>query len=110
MSRTTLLSIVAAAGLMILTGCAPAPSAAHPPEPAPCTDSVYVSLKRQHPDSLSERAWQRLQALDRECAAARAQTTHARDGGMMGMGHGGGWGLLGLATIVVMVVMMSALR
>lgn len=110
MSRTTFWSVLATGAIIALGACAPAPKPAHAPEPAACADSLYVSLRRQHPDSLSERAWQRLLALDRECAAARIQTMSMHDGGMMGMRHGGGWGLLGLATIAVMVVMMSALR
>ena len=78
----------------------------------PCGDSLYLQLKRTHPDSLSERAWQRLQSLERDCAAARTQA-HAETSGMMGMGHGRGgrWMGMGLVAVVLMAaIMMTALR
>jgi len=105
--------VPATASIATLSACAP-PTPAHIPEPVPCADSLYVALKRQPPDSLSEREWQRLQALDRDCAAARAAPhgTHEQNSGTMGMGRGhggGGWRMLGLAAIAVMVVTMSTL-
>lgn len=113
MSRSTrfLFLATAAVGILSLSACAPPPPTGHAPEPSPCTDSLYVSLKRQHPDSLSERAWQRLEALDRECATARTQAAHADQGGMMAGGMHGGrkWGLLGMVTVAAMLAMMSAI-
>jgi hypothetical protein len=104
--------VLGMAGIAAVSACAP-PTAAHVPEPVACADSQYVALKREPPDSLSEREWQRLQALDRDCATARsaAQGTHDQSAGMMGMGrgHGGGWRMLGLVAIAVMVVTMSTL-
>lgn len=96
----------------LVTACAtPATRSGHVQEPAPCIDSVYAQLKRQHPDSLSERAWQRLQSLDRDCATARLQS-HGETSGMMGMGHGrgGAWMGLGVVTVIVMAAMMAAIR
>ncbi len=98
----------------LLAGCAtPASRTAHAPEPAACTDSVYVRLARQHPDSLSERAWQRLQSLDSACASARTHTANdARGMGMMGMGHGQSraWAILVPLVVAGMAIMMVALR
>lgn len=99
-------------GAAFVAACAtPATRSGHVQAPAPCVDSVYVQLKREHPDSLSERAWQRLQSLDRDCAGARAQS-HEETSGMMGMSHGrsGAWMGLGIVTVIVMAVMMTAIR
>ena len=98
--------------LLSLGGCAA--RQAHVQEPTPCTDSLYVQLKRQHPDSLSERAWARLQGLEQACTVARAQHKSGMSGmsGMMGMGSRRG----ALSMVVVMavgvgmVLMMAALR
>ena len=95
---------------LVLSGCAPAASrAVHAAQPAACTDSIYVHLSRQHPDSLSERSWQRLQSLDSACARARAAApTDPHGTGMMGMGTGSGkvWTLLAPIVVVGMAVMM----
>ena len=84
--------------------------ATHPapvPEPAPCADSSDIQLRQQHPDSLSARAWQRFQTLDRDCAAARAQASRETNG-MMGMWHGGGHLMgVGIATVVMAAMMIS---
>lgn len=95
---------------VLFTGCAaPTSRMAHAPQPAACTDSIYVQLSRQPPDSLSERAWQRLQALDSGCARARAEApkdTHGMP--MMGMGGGSGkvWMILTPIIVAGMAVMM----
>jgi len=109
-------SLPRTAGLVALVGaitaCAPSTRHASVPQPAPCADSLYVQLKGQHPDSLSERAWQRLQSLERDCAATRTQV-HAETSSMMGMGHGrdGRWMGMGLVAVVLMAaIMMTALR
>ena len=95
--------------LALVTACAPPMRQVSAPQPAPCDDSLYIQLKRAHPDSLSERAWQRLQSLDRDCAAARTQA-HAETSGMMGMGHGlGGRRMgMGIVAVVLMAIMMTA--
>lgn len=108
MSRTA--TILVAAAALALSACAPAAKAPQAPVPAPCADSLYAALKRQHPDSLSERAWQRLQMLDLDCAESRAPAAPAPDTHMMGMGSGGGWRLLGVTTIAVMALMMAIVR
>lgn len=99
---------------LLLVSCATAaPSRSHVPEPAACSDSLYVQLSRQHPDSLSERSWQRLQSLERACATARAQTSSETGGmGMMGMDHGGRglWTGAGMLVIVGMAITMFARR
>ena len=104
-------AVVLIALIGAITACAPSTRHASVPQPTPCADSLYVRLKGQHPDSLSERAWQRLQSLERDCAAARSQT-HAETSSMMGMGHGrvGRWMGMGLVAVVLMAIMMTALR
>lgn len=72
--------------------------------PVACADSSYLQLRQQHPDSLSARAWQRLQTLDRECAAARVQAPRDANG-MMGMWHGALMG--GIATVVMVAMVIS---
>ena len=93
-----------------IAACAP-PMGQVSVRPEPCGDSLYVQLKRTHPDSLSERAWQRLQSLDRDCAAARAAEQMGTSV-MMGMGHGRDWRWMGmgLVAVVLMAIMMTALR
>ena len=104
-----------AAVAMLLVSCATIPTPqSHAMAPVACSDSVYVQLSRQHPDSLSERSWQRLQSLERACAAARAQTpTEESSGmGMMGMDHGGRglWTGVGMLFVVGMAITMFARR
>ena len=93
-----------------ITACAP-PMRQVSIHPEPCGDSLYVQLKRTHPDSLSERAWQRLQSLDRDCAATRT-AEQMETSGMMGMGHArdGRWMGMGLVALALMAIMMTALR
>lgn len=105
------------ATVSVLAACATtAPHTASAPQPAACSDSLYVRLNHQQPDSLSERSWQRLQSLDSACVRARAHADYeARGtgmGGMMGMGHGDGrvWTILMPLVIAGMVVAMLALR
>ncbi len=104
--------------IVILTGlvaasvaCVPPSHNVSAPQSSPCDDSLYVRLKGQNPDSLSERSWQRLQSLDRDCAATRAPVP-VEAGGMMGMGHGRGgrWTGVGIVAALLMVIMMTALR
>ena len=95
---------------LVLSGCAPAASrAVHAAQPSACSDSIYVHLSRQHPDSLSERSWQRLQSLDSACARARAAAPADPHGTeMMGMGGSGKvWTLLAPIVVVGMAVMMA---
>lgn len=70
--------------LLVLNACAASP----PPEQtapasAACQNPVYVDLSTQHPDSLSDRAWERLQRLSAECSAeqAEAERVARRSGG-----------------------------
>lgn len=83
-------------------------------QPSPCTDSLYLELKREHPDSLSEREWQRLQSLDQACAATRTRAARTDASGQMGgmMGAGRGVFLMGAVMVVgiVMALAMGALR
>lgn len=115
-SRTTLSALAAT---ILLSGCGLSTSrSGHGPEPAACADSVYVQLGRQHPDSLSERAWQRLQNLDSACVRAREQMAgEMQPSGMMGtgmmdMGHGQGraWTILAPLLLLSMAAMMVILR
>ena len=96
--------------LALVASCAtPATRAVRVAEPAPCADSTYVQLKRQHPDSLSDRSWQRLQSLDRAGAAARAESSLAATNGTTGAGNSGGH-LMWVGAVVMMVAMMVAMR
>ena len=94
---------------LVFTACAtPATRRAHVTEPSPCADSTYVQLKRTHPDSLSDRAWQRLQSLERACVTSHAQSP-GETGRTMGTGHvGAHWFGIGIGT-VLMVAMMFAM-
>lgn len=98
---------------LLLAGCATSsPPRARVPEPAACADSLYVQLARQHPDSLSERAWRRFQSLESACVRERAQApAETRATGMMEMGHGqsGAWTILAPLIVAGMAVMMVAL-
>jgi hypothetical protein len=98
--------------LALVMACATPMQQASMRQPAPCEDSLYVQLKRTHPDSLSERAWQRLQSFDRDCAAARAQAQTEASGMAMGMGHGRGgrWMGMGIVGVVLMVALMTAVH
>ena len=105
---------VLAAFVLLLVSCATTATSRSPvPEPAACSDSVYAQLSHQHPDSLSERSWQRLQSLERACVAARAQTpSETGRMGMMGMAHGDGalWTGVGMLVVVAMAITMFARR
>lgn len=94
-SRLTLPILLAL--FLALSGCAA--RQAHLQEPAACSDSLYVQLQRQHPDSLSARAWERLQTLEQTCAAARAKRNGDMSG-MMGMGSGRSMLWMGLVMVV----------
>jgi hypothetical protein len=79
--------------------------------PARCTDSTYVQLTQQHPDSLSERSWQQLQSLGRECGIAQA---YERDSSAGGSGHSGardhgvgiGAGIMSVIMVAMMITML----
>ena len=96
--------------LALVASCAtPATRAVRVAEPVPCADSTSVQLKRQHPDSLSDRSWQRLQSLDRACAAARAESSLGARSGTTGAGNSGGH-LMWVGAVVMMVAMVVAMR
>ena len=60
--------------LLFLGACASAPvPGSTVPEPEACRELVYLELKAEHPDSLSDRAWERLRQLDAECRADRSR-------------------------------------
>ncbi len=66
-----------------------------------------MELRAQHPDSLSERAWERLQKLEDDCERER----RARPLPEATTGHHGGWRgwaplmmVLGTAMMVMMVL------
>jgi hypothetical protein len=100
-----------AAGVLsvaFLIGCATAGTGtASVPAPAPCADALYADLRAQPPDSLSEREWQRLQALDRECAAARAEAPRTIAAQTDAQHHRVWWMASGLVMVGVMVLMMG---
>lgn len=100
-------------GVALLIACAPvATRQARLLEPVACTDSTYLQLRRQHPDSLSERAAERLRMLDRDCTIARRQAIAEQRGvtdTRRGTGHwmGGAVGILMVALMVAMVIAMA---
>lgn len=112
-SRKGRRAIVMIASGLLLAGCArPSGSATPRPEPVACSDSLYVRLSAQHPDSLSEREWQRLQSLDSACAQSRHQAgTGGHTAGMMGMegGRGGAWLVLAPVLVGAMAAVMIVL-
>lgn len=62
--------------------CAAPPPGTEPrPRSTACADSLYAELSREHPDSLSERAWQRLQQLEDACSA---ETTRSNPDAVVG--------------------------
>lgn len=85
--------ILLVALLVVLGSCAAPPPPNRPaPEPPSCRDPVYLELRAQHPDSLSDRAWDRLQELDAECRSQLAE--QPADNATLGPGadhHLGGW-------------------
>lgn len=92
--------------LALLGACAaPGKRAGYAPEPVPCVDPVYIELKAESPDSLSEREWQRLRELDHACAAARADGSRSADDWMGGSHHGHWWMGAGLVMTAMMVAM-----
>lgn len=103
----------AVAGVALLAACA---TQATSPETQPsvaaastaCTDSSYARLQSLHPDSLSERQWQRLQTLDRQCTGARVQARHDSHGATDPW-HGGHMMGAGIIGSVIMLAMMIAM-
>jgi hypothetical protein len=103
--RQRLLHAAAGFTIVLLAACtALTTSATRPAAPAPCMDSTYLQLRQQHPDSLSERSWQRLQSLERECANARSMSQTSMSAA--NHGHGGLW--KGIGAGVVMIAMALA--
>lgn len=66
--------------LLVAAGCtAPQPERRPEPRPTACSDSVYLKLTGEHPDSLSDRAWERLQQLEAACERDRSRVDVTRD-------------------------------
>ena len=98
------LTVAAVALSLAVAGCASAtPRQSIEPEPVSCTSSSLMELRAEHPDSLSERGWQQLQALERECRLAR--TAAAREDGSWTTDHHTLWMGSGLAMALMMLVM-----
>lgn len=108
--RMRSLAIIAVLAVAAVSACVTPGAQWRATTPAPCADSTYLELKTQHPDSLSEREWQRFQNLDNACAEARVRARDDSAGhadGWMGMNRGGM--ALGVMT-ALMIVMMFAMR
>ncbi|HSL70894.1 MAG TPA: hypothetical protein VK864_11675 [Longimicrobiales bacterium] len=92
--------VVAIGGLMV-AGCAPHYTVRE--QQPPCSDPLYIQLKVQPPDSLSEREWIRLQELEHACVSARAASEPDRDPYQRTAVHGTRWmiglGVLGVAAM-----------
>jgi hypothetical protein len=61
--------------VLLLGACAPAMQAG----PSPCTDPVYQGLRAQPVDQLSEREYERLREMERNCTAWTLATEMDRD-------------------------------
>lgn len=106
--RKATLRAAAVLALALLAGCASSGTrGTYASEPVVCADSVYVRLRAQPPDSLSEREWERFRMLDRECTAARVEAARAVDVQAGTHRHGGWWMASGLIMAVMMVAMWS---
>jgi hypothetical protein len=80
MLRTQLLPVLALA--LFVGACTPPAAPRQPaPEPDPCLEPVYLELRSEHPDSLSDRAWERLRQLEAGCRAERDRPLQATTGG-----------------------------
>lgn len=103
--RATILAAVALS--LVAAACASAtPRQTVEPEPGSCADPSLVELRAEPADSLSEREWQRLQSLERNCGLARAEAareTRGRTGD-----HHGWWIGSGLAMALMMVAMWTS--
>lgn len=97
--------LVAVALSLAVAGCASVPRQTAEPEPVACTDASLVALRAVHPDSLSERGWQQLQNLERECSLAREAA--AREGQGWSDGHHAWWMASGLGMGLMMLLMWS---
>ncbi|HEY0673240.1 MAG TPA: hypothetical protein VGD27_13260 [Longimicrobiales bacterium] len=102
--KWSLLSATLAA--VIVAACAASAGRRTASLPVPCADSTYVHLKRQHPDSLSEREWQRFKTLDSACTQAE---THARSTDANRSAQGGRMGISGGVAAGFMTVLMAAM-
>lgn len=96
---------------LLLAACAqPATHISSSPEPVQCTDPSYLELRRQNLDSLSDRSWQRLQALDRDCAAARAQVSRTGSAPASPARHSGGHMMgSGIVATIIMAAMVASM-
>jgi len=83
------LLVIAASAALVLAACAPRQVVQR--EPPACSDPLYLRLKAEPPDSLSDREWTRLQDLERACVSARAETRGSKDSGMMMGMRGRSW-------------------
>ncbi len=89
--RITLI-LLAAVAIVTVAGCS-VPEGGREPEPRPavCADSVYLELAREHPDSLSDRAWERLQQLEAACDRRRAGSVDGAGAAVRADHHGNDW-------------------
>lgn len=78
--------------LLTVTACAGTPTdrPSRPVAPA-CTDSIYLELSQQHPDSLSDRAWARLQQLEATCQKQQADRPEGQASVVDWDHHARGW-------------------
>jgi hypothetical protein len=82
--RKRYLIIVSVTAVVALSSCATVPRN-HAGGQVACSDPLYLQLKATQPDSLSEREYARLTALESACQAERAATAREHHGsGMMG--------------------------
>lgn len=105
------LAVAAFLAVTVLSACVTPAAQWRAVAPSPCADTTYLQLKRQHPDSLSEREWQRFQSLDTACTEAQARAREravieTEHGGWMGMGHGGISAGFMTAVMVAMMITM----
>ena len=76
------------------------------PEPVACAVPSLADLRAEHPDSLSEHEWQRIQTLEGECTGARAASS--RDTHRARRDHHAWWMGSGIIMTVMMIGMWGS--
>lgn len=103
--RTRAALVTALLGALLTATACTAPPPVERPEPRTdaCSDAIYLELSREHPDSLSDRAWERLQQLEAACERGRSRTDNV-DSAIHGSHHRDGW--IWMPTMMVLGTLM----
>ena len=85
--RSLYLAGFAVAAVIALSSCASG-QRTHALQDTACADPLYLQLKTIHPDSLSEREYERLRDLEAACQLEKQVASQEQHrGGMMGASH-----------------------